>query len=393
MTARNEARPRVVAIVANVKQFRRAFYTLLHARLAEAGVDFEVLYSAPSREEAGKGDSIDLPPPIGRRVPRLYALGDRALLQLPPLAIIARADLVIVVQATGYLLNYPMLALARLGLKRVAFWGHGWNRQGARDSSSERLKRRLATWPQWWFAYTTRTRTYLESVGMDPARISTIDNAIDTRGFAKTLESFTADELAAARVRFGLADDDVVGLYCGSLYAEKRVPMLLEAATRIAREVPRFRLLVVGAGREASLVEAAARQHDFIRYAGPLFGRDKAATFRLARVFLNPGLVGLGILDSFAARLPLVTTKDALHSPEIDYLEHDINGVMTEGTAEAFASAVVDLLRSPERVARIADAAGRAAERYTVENMVANVERGILRCLGHGAENASTEGA
>ena len=36
-------------------------------------------------------------------------------------------------------------------------------------------------------------------------------------------------------------------------------------------------------------------------------GREKAAWFKLASVVLNPGLVGLHILDSFWAGVPMVT--------------------------------------------------------------------------------------
>jgi len=192
------------------------------------------------------------------------------------------------------------------------------------------------------------------------------------------------------RGKLGLRPEDPIGLYCGSLYPGKRVPFLLDAAEQIATMLHGFRLLVIGAGSEATLMRRYAEQRDFIRYLGPLFGREKAVCFRLAQIFLNPGLVGLGILDSFAADLPMVTTSDALHSPEIEYLVHDENGLMIEGGAEAFAREVVDLLRDPARLDRLKRGASKTAERYTIENMVGNCERGIIACLGHEIDRTST---
>jgi len=169
---------RVVAFVANVKQFRARFYSQLAEVLARSGIEFAVLYSAPSAVEAKKGDSIDLPLPLGRKIPRLYLANNRLLLQIPPVMTIIRADLVIIVQASGYLLNYPLLALSALGIKGVAFWGHGLNLQGDPRSWGERVKRRLARVPDWYFSYTEQTTRYLVAVGMNPARITTIENAI-----------------------------------------------------------------------------------------------------------------------------------------------------------------------------------------------------------------------
>jgi glycosyltransferase involved in cell wall biosynthesis len=392
MTDQSTRYYRVVAIVANVKQFRRPFYEQLVEALARSGIEFSVLYSAPDPVEAGKGDSIDLPASLGRKVPRRYLANNRVLLQFPPLGAIAQADLVIVVQATGYLLNYPLLALSGLGLKRIAFWGHGLNRQGDASSFSERIKRRLACAVDWWFAYTQQTARYLASVGMDPARITMIENAVDTREFRSAVASVTDAEIADMRSRLGLTSEHRVALYCGSLYSEKRVPYLLEMAAQAAALIPGFRLLVVGSGNEAHLVREYANGHSSVIYAGPLFSGDKAACFRLSEVFVCPGLVGLGILDSFAAGLPMVTTKDALHSPEIDYLVHGVNGLMVDGGAAEFAHTVVELLRNPVQLARLAQGASQAAEHYTVENMVANVVRGILACLGHRAAPAAEEG-
>lgn len=382
MEISKKKRRSVVVILANVKQYRKVFYEQLHEALAASDVDLTVMYSDSNTLVALRRDDVDLSPPLGRKIPRLYLFNNRLFLQFPPLSAIFRADLIIVVQATRILLNYPLLALSALGLKRIAFWGHGKNLQGDPTSISERIKRRLANASDWWFAYTEDTRQHLVSIGVSPRKISVIENAIDTAGFRKEVSSVTPADLAAMRMRLGIKDNDPVALYCGALYREKRLPFLLDCADLIAAAIPGFHLIVIGGGPEADFIRRHAASRPHVCYLGPLVGHEKAVCFRMSQVFLMPGLVGLAILDSFAANLPLITTTDALHSPEIAYLENGVNGLMLSGDSQAYANGVVELLRDTQRLKLLSINAGLTAVRYTIENMVYNVTSGILDALG-----------
>jgi len=373
---------KVTIIQATVKQYRESFYLQLRELLSRHGVELTVTYSAPGRIDASKKDDIDLPSAMAKTVPRIYLLNDRILLQFLPPAEVLRSDLIIIDQATGCLHNYPLLLLSRLGLKKVAFWGHGYNRQGNPASLSERCKRHLINWSSSWFAYTSGSIGYLLSAGVPLGKITSVDNAIDTQRFRALLDSVTDDGLVEMRRQFGIADGDCVALYCGALYAGKRIPYLLKAAKLIAQIEPRFHLLIIGSGAESGLVRKISESDRNIVYAGPLWGRDKAVCFRLAGIFLHPGAVGLGILDSFVASLPFVTTSEALHGPEIDYLVHGKNGLMISGDENVFVDAVVKLIRDSARFELMRQAAKNTAACYSIENMVEKMGKGILDSLG-----------
>jgi len=372
---------RVTVIQANIKRYREPFYLQLRDRLSRNGIGLTVIYSDPGRIEDSKKDNVDLPSRFAKKAPRICLLNDRIVMQLLPPGAVIRSDLVIIDQATGFLHNYPLLLLSRLRLKKVAFWGHGYNRQGDPASLSERIKKRLVKWSGYWFAYTQGTARYLVSIGVPPDKITAVDNAIDTKGFRDLLESVEPGEIFEKRRELGIGEGDRVGLYCGSLYREKKIPYLINAAKHIGAIEPRFHLLIVGSGIEADVVRRAGEANPRIHFTGPLFGRDKAICFRMAEIFLHPGAMGLGILDSFAAGLPSVTGSEARHGPEIDYLENGVNGLMVSGNEEVFAKAVVDLMRDPARMASMRQGAGDSAARYTVENMVEKMSRGILACL------------
>ena len=96
---------------------------------------------------------------------------------------------------------------------------------------------------------------------------------------------------------------------------------------------------------------------------------------------INPGLLGLHILDSFATGVPIVSTAGALHSPEIDYLHDGVNGLLAKGDEHTYARTVVKLLQDSERYTSIQKNALRGAEKYSIENMAANFVEGINGAL------------
>lgn len=372
--------PRVLIIEPQMKQYRIPFYARLQSALESSGIDLCVAYSAPVGGDISKGDSCDLPPPVGVKVKAFQLLGGRLLFQ-PLFRQIADADLVIVDHANKHVLNTILVALSRLKLKKVAFWGHGRNRQAVSDSLSERFKRQTVSWVDWWFAYTAGVREYVKSLGMPEDQISTVNNAIDTSEFRASLSEVTASEIEDARKSLAIDDDALIGLYCGGLYPDKDLDFLIEAATLIHAKVPEFRLLVLGGGPEFPRVLSAAKVNSFISAVGPCFGSKKACYFRLASVFLAPAAVGLAALDAFAAGLPLITTDVTTHGPEIEYLENGVNGFIMQHELSSYADCVCQLLSTPDLLKRMSERAILSAAQYSIESMVENFHAGIVQCL------------
>jgi glycosyltransferase involved in cell wall biosynthesis len=291
------------------------------------------------------------------------------------------ADLVIMEQGNKHAFNYLLLALSRLGHKRVSYWGHGYNHQALAPGASEWLKRKLLTHVDWWFAYTSRVGQYLTDQGVDPGIITVVQNTIDTRELAEAVRAHGDDDRRAVRRRLGIADDARVGLFCGSLYADKKLELLIAATRRIRERCPNFELVVVGDGPAREAMRTAAAHLPFVHHIGPAFGPDRAAYFAISDVFLMPGLVGLAIVDAFTIGLPVFTTDIPIHSPEIEYLEPEVNGVMTAHDVDAYAAAVCRVLDDPDELGRMREAARATASRLTLTHMVEAFATGIVQCL------------
>ena len=373
-------RESTVCIVQPVmKQYRLPFFTALSEVLAADGITLRVVYGTPWAAEQRRGDHVDLPPPLGQRVASRMLGG---LLWLPVLKPWLTADLVVVEHANKNLLNLPLTALWRLGVKQLAYWGHGRDRQVDPRTAGERFKRRSLHWADWWFAYTDESARYVRAQGFSAERVTVVQNAVDTRELLAQLAAVGEADTVRKRQELGWPDDSRIGVYCGSLYASKRLDLLLEAAEQVHGRQPAFRLLLIGDGPLRAEVEDFARGRGWVHVAGARFGREKAQLLSLAEMWLNPGLVGLGILDAFCARLPLLTTDLPLHSPEIEYLEPGRNGLMVPPSGRAFADAIECLLADPDRLRALRAGAQASSHRYSIEAMAHNFAAGVRQCLG-----------
>ena len=57
--------------------------------------------------------------------------------------------------------------------------------------------------------------------------------------------------------------------------------------------MPDFEMLFVGSGPDRTWVEEAVARNPWMHYVGPVFDDDKVPYFRLAKLALMPGRVGL----------------------------------------------------------------------------------------------------
>ncbi len=362
--------------------YRVPFFERLAQRLRPEGVELLVVHGQASPEERARRDEGSLPGALVVHN-RFLRVGGKDLVWQPVPAAARGAALSIVMQENRILSNYLLQARRQRGGPLVGLWGHGRNLQSrAPGGWRERWKRHWLHQADWWFAYTGGTARYVASTGYPADRITNVENAIDDGGFRADLAAVVTALLARARADRGIAEGAPVALYCGSLYPDKRIDLLLDSAARLAARMADFHLLVVGDGPTLPQVRAAAASRPWLHVAGALTGVDKALHFRLAQVVLNPGAVGLHVVDSFVAGTPLLTQASALHGPEIDYLEDGVNGVVVASdSAEDYAQAVEHILREPAGLARLREACAAGARRYTIDNMVEHFAAGILRCL------------
>ena len=370
-------RYKVSIVYKMLPHYRVEFYEGLRATLAEENIDLHLLYGKTRnnlKKDEAKLDWATFVPHS-----EINVLGKKLIYQHLP-ASVYESSLIILVQENLLLSNFVAAYRARRCGIRLAFWGHGINFQDNPGSVGNRWKSRYSAMVDWWFAYTPGVAKLIRGLPFPEERITVVNNAIDTRQLMKSRANVTEEDKAGLRSKLGIGDGPV-GIYCGGMYPEKRLPFLFEACDVVKRRVPNFKVTLIGAGPDARLANEFASGRDWVNYVGPKFGTDRIPYFALSDIFLMPGLVGLAVLDSFALGTPIVTTKYPYHSPEIEYLEHGKNGLISENDTSSYAQAIIDLILDPSKLQSLRENALRAVAKYSVETMISNFAQGIVRAL------------
>lgn len=374
---------RVTIIYKTLPAYRLEFFDGLRSSLAADDIQLDLVYGNAVGQDRAKGDARSLPWAKFRQN-RTININGRNLIWQPSLDVIRGSDLVIVEQASKLVINYLLLAgsISRIGPK-VALWGHGANLQRHTASRlSETIKRHYSRLPHWWFSYTESTKQIVSGLGFPSERITVVQNAIDTRGLRSSIASLTSGEVNAYTRSFG-GTRGHIGLFLGSLYDDKRLEFLIEAAEVAHVADPAFALLIAGDGPDRDLVSRAADRHTFIHWLGRVDGRERALALAASNVMLMPGLVGLAILDSFAGEAPLITTAIDFHSPEIEYLRQSVNGkcLPADIDAKGYGNYVAEILAAPQALEKLVVGCRESADIYTIEAMTERFRTGIITAM------------
>jgi len=370
---------KVLILYKFLPQYRIEFFDNLRTELLKKNINLTLIYGKLKNRNSSKADERDLEWATYREN-KIIKLGGVELIWQPCMDIASKYDLIVVEQANSLLVNYILLLRSKFTSLKFAFWGHGANLQDDLNSPRNRFKYFFVNKVDYWFAYTEGVKKFLLAKKVKDADISVLNNSIDTKTLSQQYESISKSQVDDIKVDLGI-DSKNIAIYCGGIYKEKQIDFLLEASKKIKEEVNDFHLLVLGSGPDSYKVTEESKKSNFIHYIGAKFGKERVPYFKMSSLFLMPGLVGLAILDSFATQTPMVTTDYPFHSPEIEYLSNNINGLMTENNLNSFSSEVIKLYKNPIEIDKLKLGCKESSKLYSTENMVKNFVKGVENCL------------
>jgi glycosyltransferase involved in cell wall biosynthesis len=213
-------------------------------------------------------------------------------------------------------------------------------------------------------------RDLLIRLGVAPARVSVLPNAVDLSGFVAYSGNTSSQS----------ASDAPLILFIGQLVPRKAFDLLASAMPAVVARYPRARFVFVSHNRqgEAELrhIVAAGGVTANFELRGRVSEEEKLDLLHRADVVAAPSRYegfGIPLIEAMAAARPLVTTDVAACN---EIVRHEYNGLLTPyGNAAALGNAILRLL-DDRRLAQRMAAQGRADTfaRYGAERLAADLE-------------------
>ena len=373
-------RNRLLIVQPYIPTYRVPFFTALKDSLAEQGLDVAIAAAQSSGTTAARNDDLTTAFADFLLPEKMWSVGSRSIVFRSLSQTIAsfQPGLLVVEQAIKNLEALPILIRPDAAhLPSVAMWGQGRTYSTRQNAIAGKLKQLLTRRADWFFAYTNLGAEYVVAQGFPPDRTTVLWNSIDTTTLQADLNAVSAAELDSFRTTHDLKKGKTA-LFLGGIDGRKGMKFLLESAREVGTAAPDFRLLVGGSGEMESTIAREAASGGPVRYLGRLEGKEKALALAAADFLMIPEWIGLVAVDSLAAGRPLVSTRHGSHSPEFEYLVEGETLVLSEHEPSEYARAVLDLMKSPERLARMSDRGQIMVKDLSVERMADNFVEGVL---------------
>ncbi len=212
-------------------------------------------------------------------------------------------------------------------------------------------------------------RELIADYGLDPARVVTIHNPVDTESWRRRGQAARGAEPPWGS--YGGEGPMLVAV--GRLIPQKGFDLLLQALALCQGAGRKAKLAIVGEGPERARLEALAQKLGIggrVLFAG--FIPDPAGWYAHGDVFVLPSRwEGFGhvIVEALACGLPVIAF-DCPHGP-VDILGGGDAGLLVPAQDIGALSAAIDrVLGDPQMRARLAAAAPAVAERYSLPHIV-----------------------
>ena len=373
-----------------VPNYREAFFRRLGAIRSR---EYVVFHGEP---EPGNG-VVAAKPPFAFKSEfvrnRFFHIAGRSLVYQPVFWRIAFGgyDALVIGHEVKYFMNLVLLYWYRLIGKPVLFWGFGtgqdfWDQERgpfgrAFTRAVNAAKQFLVRSASGYLAYTDSGVASVERAGMSRDRIRVLNNTIDLDEEIAFHAQARALDRAALRRQWGIAPDAVVFTFVGRLLAGKRVEDLIRAVATLRVDGVNAECIVVGDGPERATLEDEADGAPWCHFLGAVHDVEGISRiYRASDALVIPGYVGLAVNRGFAHGMPVITIASDLHSPEIDYVEADGNGLVLPPGA-GFAAGLRRFAEDAALRKHLAQGALATRAKLDLGRMVTAFDEGVAAAL------------
>ncbi|AZQ43123.1 glycosyltransferase [Nonlabens ponticola] len=253
---------------------------------------------------------------------------------------------------------WSILIYRKLRGLKTTLWGHAWPRSGS-DSASDKLRNAMRSLATHIITYTTSQKKELQE-RMPQASISASSNAL-----------MRQEEMTTSTDPAGI--NNVI--YVGRLVPEKKPMLLVKGFHQAIKNLPTIaKLIVIGSGPEKELINAYIKAHELdkcILVKDPIFDNSVLKEYYLeSLVSVSPGYVGLNLIQSLSFGVPMIISKDEIHSPEIEAANSNNSIFIKTDDVDGLAKSLIDIYHSKQYwVEQRENIMQSCKEKYSIERM------------------------
>jgi len=181
------------------------------------------------------------------------------------------------------------------------------------------------------------------------------------------------------RQRFGLRSDAPLILNHGRITAKKNLDLLVRAVAEARQQLPGLQLVLIGPDEQGlvpRLTDLAATLGlgEYFRVLPPMTSHELGEALAAADVWALPSATenfGLAVVEALAAGCPVITSPQVNIAPDA-HLAHAL--VIAENESVQIATAIVDLIRSPQKRRELGANGRTFAARYDWQAVAPRVQ-------------------
>lgn len=233
-------------------------------------------------------------------------------------------------------------------------------------------------------ANSRNTKTLLESIGVESAKIHIVHPGVNSELF-----NVTAEAVACLKKHHQVEQAQLL-LTVGRLQRRKGHDIVIQALPAILQQVANLRYLIVGLGEEQQYLAQMAHEYgvaDRVIFAGQVTDEELAAYYAACDVFImanrqiGPDIEGFGMvyLEAGAACKPVI---GGVSGGTDDAIVDQVTGLRVDGSSVKAVTEAVVTLCTDQETARAMGAAGRrrVEQEFTWASVVQKI-RGIATRL------------
>lgn len=266
-------------------------------------------------------------------------------------------DIVILSEGVFFLSNYLIILICKVYKIKYGFYSHGYNhqRQSSKISSALELVRGfMQRRADFIIVYTNNGFKHVNEINkVSKERIFIAKNTLDIEGIHERIKKVTKEELLNYRNSLNIDINDFVLIFVGRLEPEKNPLWVAESIKYLLKKGISSHAIFIGDGSEKTKIlnykdtlskDISPRIH----LLGGMSVENVDIYLKLSDLSVMPGMTGLAIVHSFALGKPYLTIESKMHSPEIEYLVNNKNGLITKPDKNSFFKGIESLVINPQ---------------------------------------------